>query len=196
MPAPRLLAISPPDPTAALAWLDLAPALIGAGADGLLLRVVGEGLDPACLERLQGCGVPVLVHRRSEALWPAALELGLGLHLPAGLDPAPWRARVRGLLGQSCHDEGELRRAAGGCDYATFSPVFAPFSRPGDRRPPLGIEGLRRGCTAVALPVLALGGIGPAQAGACLAAGAWGLAGIGACADPARVRDLALASPP
>jgi thiamine-phosphate pyrophosphorylase len=68
--------------------------------------------------------------------------------------------------------------------YATFSPVFATASKPG-YGPALGIDGLAAGCRTVAgvgspLAVYALGGIGPSQAGACLAAGAAGVAVMGA----------------
>jgi thiamine-phosphate pyrophosphorylase len=62
--------------------------------------------------------------------------------------------------------------------------VFATASKPG-YGPALGIGGLAAGCRAVAgvgspLAVYALGGIRPAQAGACLAAGAAGVAVMGA----------------
>ena len=61
--------------------------------------------------------------------------------------------------------------------------MFATTSKPG-YGPALGIDGLAAGCRTVAevgspLGVYALGGIGPAQAAACLAAGAAGVAVMG-----------------
>jgi thiamine-phosphate pyrophosphorylase len=107
-----------------------------------------------------------------------------GVHLAAD---DPWPAdSVAGLcIGRSCHTARELVAAASGgvAAYATFSPVFATASKPG-YGPALGIDGLAAGCRAVAgagspLDVYALGGIGPAQAVACLGAGAAGLAVMG-----------------
>jgi thiamine-phosphate pyrophosphorylase len=107
-----------------------------------------------------------------------------GVHLAAG-DPWPGDANTGLRVGRSCHTSGELVAAAtrGTADYATFSPVFATTSKPG-YGPALGVDGLAAGCLAVAgvgsgLAVYALGGIGPSQAGACLAAGATGIAVMG-----------------
>jgi thiamine-phosphate pyrophosphorylase len=107
-----------------------------------------------------------------------------GVHLSAA-DPRP--SIVAGIVGRSCHNAGEL--AAAGADYATLSPVFPTRSKPG-YGPALGIDGLAAAVTAVPdLPVYALGGIeSPEQAAACVAAGAAGVAVMGAvmrAADPA-----------
>jgi thiamine-phosphate pyrophosphorylase len=108
-----------------------------------------------------------------------------GVHLAAA-DPRPGDSAAGLRVGRSCHTPGELMASAMGgvAAYATFSPVFATRSKPG-YGPALGIDGLAAGCRAVAglaspLAVYALGGIGPAQAGACLAAGAVGVAVMGA----------------
>jgi thiamine-phosphate pyrophosphorylase len=88
------------------------------------------------------------------------------------------------MVGRSCHSRAELDRAAAeGCQWATLSPIFVPTSKPG--------YGPALGAGAVAgapLPVWALGGIGPANAGDCLRAGASGEAVMGAilrAEDPA-----------
>lgn len=96
-----------------------------------------------------------------------------GLHL-AARDPFPaWRPPV---IGRSCHSADDLACAAAeGCDYATLSPVFESRSKPG-YGPPLGVEALRN----APLPVYALGGVDHTNAGACLAAGAVGVAMMGA----------------
>jgi thiamine monophosphate synthase len=189
MPIPRLLSISPPDPGGAAAWVALAPALVAAGADGLLLRVPGIAGLPleAWAEALSATGAVVLLHARTPGGLALARVRGFGLHLPAGAAPVPGVS----LLGQSCHGLTDLRAAALRCAYATLSPVFAPLSKPGDARPVLGPRILARAVAAMDLPVLALGGIEVAQARECLAAGAWGLAGIGALGTPARVAALA-----
>jgi thiamine-phosphate pyrophosphorylase len=57
------------------------------------------------------------------------------------------------------------------------APVFNPLSKAAYRQP-LGIEELKRICDSVTLPVFALGGVTRQNAGACLAAGAAGVAGI------------------
>jgi len=143
------------------------------GADAVLLR------EPALWSERRAAGI--LLHGRTPGAVQAAIETGCGLHLPASMDAAPLRARIRGTLSQSCHDAAALRRAASaGCDFAFLSPVFSPRSKPGDVRPTLGLSGLEQLCASAPLPVIALGGIGPAQASDCLRAGAAGIACIGA----------------
>ena len=94
--------------------------------------------------------------------------------------PGVWRALFFGE-GLWFRDAAALRRAASaGCDFAFLSPVFSPRSKPGDVRPTLGLSGLEQLCASAPLPVIALGGIGPAQASDCLRAGAAGIACIGA----------------
>lgn len=109
-----------------------------------------------------------------------------GLHLAAA-DPMP-PARTALVVGRSCHDADDVRRAcAEGVDYVTVSPVFASASKPG-YGPALGPEGLAEAVAAAPVPVYALGGVSAASAGACLAAGAAGVAVMGAvmaAADPA-----------
>lgn len=110
---------------------------------------------------------------------------GDAVHLAAA-DPPP-RAAGLALVGRSCHDAAELDRLAG-AHYATLSPVFPSPSKPG-YGPPLGLTGLARLCAGTAAPVFALGGVTvPAQAAACVAAGAAGVAVMGAvmrARDPA-----------
>lgn len=103
---------------------------------------------------------------------------GDAVHLAAA-DP-PWRKRAAGqLVGRSCHHAQDLERLSDE-DYVTLSPVFASPSKPG-YGPPLGIGGLARLCADAPVPVVALGGvISPDQATACVAAGASGIAVMGA----------------
>ena len=106
-----------------------------------------------------------------------------GVHLAAS---DPWPDPAPSVVGRSCHDADELAAAAAaGCTYATLSPVFPTTSKPG-YGPALGAAAL----ADAPLPVLALGGVdAPDRARACIAAGAAGVAVMGAAMaspDPAR----------
>ncbi len=82
------------------------------------------------------------------------------------------------LLGRSCHDAASVRRAQDeGCDWVTASPVRLTDSKPG-YGPALGVDGLA--ALTGGVPVYALGGLGPDDVPACLAAGAAGVAVMGA----------------
>jgi thiamine-phosphate diphosphorylase len=59
--------------------------------------------------------------------------------------------------------------------------VFATASKPGAAT--LGVEGLRAVCEAVRIPVVAIGGITAENAASVVAAGATGIAVIGAIFD-------------
>jgi thiamine-phosphate pyrophosphorylase len=119
-----------------------------------------------------------------------AARAGAGLHLraadlrtpglPFGADPADYPLITAAIHGASAFGPA-LDRGVG---LGLASPVFAPRSKPGDSRPPLGLEGLRALCVAAPFPLLGLGGVGPADAPALRAAGAWGWAAIGAFFPP------------
>jgi thiamine-phosphate pyrophosphorylase len=114
---------------------------------------------------------------------------GDAVHLTAG---GPYPPPDLALVGRSCHDAAELERLTTE-HYAMVSPVFPTASKPG-YGPPLGIDGLARLVARSPVPVLALGGVTPGNARECVAAGASGVAVMGAvmrAADPAQViRDL------
>ena len=136
----------------------------------------------------RGFGAVVTAHDDVEGV--AAAGAG-GVHLPAGSDPAAARRRLpRALIGISAHSADEAAaRLREGADYVTISPIFLTVSKPG-YGPALGLEGLAAAAAAAGGPVVALGGITPAAAGACLAAGAAGIAVMGEvmrAADPSRV---------
>ncbi len=125
-----------------------------------------------------------------------------GLHLPDGMvrrrgrfAPAtdPWPVSA------AAHDGAGLRRAVrAGIDLILLSPVFPTASHPG--QPALGVGRLARLCRETAVPVLALGGVTPATVRQVLAAGAAGVAGIGAlphlCRDPFGLRTGTLVKAP
>jgi thiamine monophosphate synthase len=178
---PRILSISPPDMASATVWVTNTSAWAPIEGLAVLLRAPGvdERLVACWLAALDATGPRVILHARTPGAAEWAAARGVGIHLPSTADPAAWRAKVSGPLGLSCHSRAELERAQEWCDYATLSPIFPPRSKPDDRRPALGIDGLAAALPGLRLPVLALGGIGPHLVGPCRAAGAWGVAGIG-----------------
>jgi len=161
----------------------MAAAVFAAGGRWLLLRE--KDLVPleriAALQRLcalgRSCGATVAVSTDLTA----AQVAGVGVHLPAGADLVAARRQLGGaaLIGCSAHNLVEALRAEdGGADYVTLSPVFESASKPG-YGPALGVEGLRAVVHELAIPVVALGGIGPEDLRTCLRAGAAGIAVMG-----------------
>ncbi len=122
------------------------------------------------------CGIEVLVNERSDIALAAGAD---GVHLPSrAISPCMLRRLGIRLIGVSCHDADELERASQeGADFAVLGPVFAPLSKTIDS-PPLGLDAFGRLARSAAIPVLALGGITPANTAACIQAGAAGVAGI------------------
>lgn len=109
-----------------------------------------------------------------------------GLHLSAS-GAARGAAPIGGLpWGRSCHHRADLARAAAeGAAWATLSPWAATASKPG-----YGPRVPRSAFADAPLPVLALGGVEPGSVREAVAAGAHGVAVMGAvmrAAEPARV---------
>jgi thiamine-phosphate diphosphorylase len=167
---PRLLVLTDRTQTAGRPLLDVVTAAIAGGARAVVLREK----DLAARARAELASALAAVLRPVDGMLlvasgPATAD---GVHL-AGADPFPVPAPP--VVGRSCHSGAELRDAAvEGCAYATLSPIFRSASKPG-YGPPLGPEALRD----APLPVLALGGVTPSNAGACVAAGAYGVAVMG-----------------
>jgi thiamine-phosphate pyrophosphorylase len=94
------------------------------------------------------------------------------------------------LIGASCHSLEDARAAVrGGADYIFFGPVFATPSKTKFGEPQ-GVKKLAAVCSAVSVPVIAIGGVTLENAGDCITAGAAGIAAIRLfqdAVDPARV---------
>lgn len=95
----------------------------------------------------------------------------------------PTQARARLQVGRSTHDEAQLTRArTEPIDYIAYGPVFDTASKesPYTAR---GLEALgKAAASATPTPLVAIGGIGVAEAAAVAAAGAAGFAVISAVA--------------
>lgn len=199
-----LLAVTPPsgpiDPAVVDAW-----ARAGAVGPGFAVLLREPGTVPATMlapehrfadlrrrcsdadiELVMGCDFTDLDRDTAKRLEGAVAGVQL-----RGDPPAETLARVRGrlpglLVGRSCH--GAPQPGAEHVDYTVFAPVFPPATpSPGVTKPAAGLEALRR-WTATGAWTVALGGIGPSTAAACMGAGASGLASIRSFfGEPARV---------
>ncbi len=177
---PPLLAISPPldDATRLFAWTQ---GVIRRGARLLQLRqpqwAAGKLREAAAALRVevQAAGATLLLNGDIEG----AQALGLGVQLRAA-QLAHLRARPLPSgrwVGASCHDAGELERAAVlGCDFALLAPVAATPTHP--QATPLGWSRFAALAADAALPIYALGGVGAGDLPRVRAAGAHGVAAI------------------
>lgn len=157
--------------------LDVARAAIGAGArvvqfrdkarSGAAYLAAARPVRDLC----RAHGVTCVVNDDLAA----AVELEAdGVHL--GRDDlgqlAAWERSGSMLLGISVRTPREAVEAVLlGADYVGAGPVFATGTKP-DAGEPIGLEGLRAIRAAVEVPVAAIGGIGVAEAGEVLRAGA------------------------
>lgn len=106
-----------------------------------------------------------------------------GVHLGQGDVPADVARAMMGpekIIGVSASTVEEAEAAiAAGADYLGLGPVFATPSKP-DAAPPCGLETVRRVAELSPVPVLAIGGITPENAGSVMESGAGGVAVISA----------------
>ena len=162
-----------------------------AGVDYIQLRE--KDLSIRALETLANQAMAAItVSSRTKLLINSRTDVALacrahGVHLPANdLSASEVRAIfVRGgvsapVVGVSAHSIAEVSSAeAQGADFAVFAPVFEKAGEINSK----GLEQLRKAChrpqaSSASMPVLALGGITPANARQCLEAGAAGIAAI------------------
>ena len=182
MNLPRLVVVTDRTQTAG-PLTDVVAAAVAAGARAVLLRDkdLPDDERAALAAELRAVLDPV------GGLLVTAGPAGSGAVHLAAADPFPDPRPA--LVGRSCHSAAELEQAwAEGCDWAFLSPVFATASKPG-YGPALGVEGFAR-LQPLGPPAYALGGVGPGDVPALLAAGAHGVAVMGpVMRDPSVVRD-------
>jgi thiazole tautomerase (transcriptional regulator TenI) len=154
---------------------------------GPLQTLVDQAID-----RVKGTDARILVNDRVDV----ALVCGAhGVHL-RGDSVAGHRARAVApsgfVIGRSVHGVEEARQAVadGGLDYLVFGTVFETTSKPGAIY--AGARQLAEVCSAVPLPVLAVGGMTIPRLHEVAEGGAAGFAAIGLFSDPpvARLRSL------
>jgi thiamine-phosphate pyrophosphorylase len=168
--------------------LDTAKVAVAGGATVVQLRVKDVSTDER-VERGRAFGeldATFVVNDDVEA----AVRLGAdGVHLGRG-DEGAERALAAGLLlGLSAASVGEAVEAeAQGAGYVGAGPVWESPSK-ADADPPIGLDGLSAICGAVAIPVVAIGGIDASNARSCIEAGAEGVAVIRAAREAAAIRD-------
>jgi thiamine-phosphate pyrophosphorylase len=155
--------------------LDTARAGVAGGATVVQLRVKGASTEELVErgEPLRDLAATFVVNDDVEA----ALALGAdGVHLGRS-DDGVGRALTAGLIvGLSAWDIGEAIAAErAGARYVGAGPVWATPSKP-DADPPIGLDGLAGIVDALEIPVVAIGGIDETNAGACISAGAAGVA--------------------
>lgn len=145
-------------------------------------------LGTALHELTVATGIPLIVNDRVDVALAIDAE---GVHL--GVDDMPV-ALARQILGPECiigaspdTSEGARQAERDGADYLGVGDVYGTPTK-GDAGQLIGLEGLVRVVRAVSIPVVAIGGIRPENAGAAIEAGAAGVAVISAvlgAADPA-----------
>jgi thiamine-phosphate pyrophosphorylase len=169
--------------------------LVAAGIDGVQIREKDLAAteisalarvalrSAAASARTAGSGVRILINDRLDV---ALAEGAGGVHLGEQSLPVKDARSLVGksgwvqdfLVGVSCHTVEAARSAwIDGADYIFFGPVFATPSK-ASFGSPQGVDRLAQVCRAASIPVLAIGGISLDNAGACIAAGAAGIAAI------------------
>jgi thiamine-phosphate pyrophosphorylase len=134
----------------------------------------------ALLALCRAAGVPFIVNDRVDVALAVDAD---GVHVGQDDMPASLARRLIGrkkILGVSAGSVAEARKAVDdGADYIGASPVFSTPTKP-DAPTPLEVGGLRAMSGAVAVPVIAIGGINRGNAGDMMRAGAVGIAVVSA----------------
>ena len=118
-------------------------------------------------------GSKILVNDRADVAIACKAH---GVHLRDGSASPGKFAQPDFLVTVSCHQIEDAPTTAG-ANFVLLAPIFKPLSKI-DHRPVLGTEAIAEFTRSSATPVLALGGIDHENAGACMNAGAAGIAGI------------------
>ena len=135
--------------------------------------------------------IPLVINDRLDI----ALVVGAdGLHIGQSDLPLEAVRRIAGkrlFVGVSASRIQEAKQAeAEGADYLGVGAVF-PTGSKADAGEAIGLEGLRAICSAVTIPVVGIGGLGPSNAAAVMQSGALGIAVISAILSQQNVRAAA-----
>ena len=171
--------------------LPAAERAVAGGATVLQLRLKDVPTDVlvergrAFAQLCRDSGVTFVVNDDVEA----AIVLGAdGVHLgrrDAGAERAVAAGLLLGLSAASVEEALDAERR--GATYIGAGPVWPTPSKP-DADPAIGLDGLAEMCAAVAVPVVAIGGIDAANALDCVRAGAAGVAVVRAAEHAGHVR--------
>lgn len=167
--------------------LETARAAVAGGATVVQLRLKGRSTDEVVERGRAFRELPATFVVNDDV--EAAIRLGAdGVHLGRGDDGAERALESGLLLGLSAATPEEATDAeARDAAYVGAGPVWETPSK-ADADPPIGLDGLRAISAAVAIPVVAIGGIDASNARACIDAGAAGVAVIRAARDAAAIR--------
>lgn len=164
-------------------------AVLDAGAPCVQVRAKGLTdaallqLASAIVERCHAAGATCLINDRVDVALASGAD---GVHLGAYDLPLATAKRLAGddlLVGGTARDPDTARRLVDeGADYLGVGPVYATTTKHG-LPAPLGPGRVREIAGAVDVPVIAIGGLTYARVPAVLAAGAHGVAVVGAVSD-------------
>jgi thiamine-phosphate pyrophosphorylase len=165
---------------------ELAELAIAGGADTIQYRskagdiraMIAEAGDVVAVCRAHN--VPLIVNDRVDV----ALAVGAdGVHLGRGDMPVGIARRIVGkgmIVGATIRNREHLAEAVReGADYAGLGPIFATSTK-SLGIDPLGLEVVRDICASSPIPIIGIAGIDASNAGDVIAAGAYGVAVIGA----------------
>jgi thiamine-phosphate pyrophosphorylase len=140
---------------------------------------------------LKKIGCPLLINDRVDIALACGAE---GVHLGQDDMPLPDARRLLGpdkIIGISVNTLDEAAEAEKlGADYLGLGPIYVTSTKK-TVLPVLGPEGIRRVRRQVGIPVIAIGGINPTNAGAAKKAGADGIAIVSALLGAKNIRRAA-----
>jgi thiamine-phosphate diphosphorylase len=188
---PRLHLVTNDTVIAAAGFVDRATAVLDAFGTAVALHLRGHASTGAALYRLAeplaraaaAAGALMVVNDRLDV----ALAAGCGVQLGRRSIPAPTARRLLGpgaVVGYSAHEAGEAASMAGtGVDLVVLGTIWPSASHPGE--PAAGTSLISAAAAAmaatasteaVAVPIVAIGGVTPERARAAMTAGAHGVA--------------------
>lgn len=168
------------------ALLEKIRTVVAAGVDWVQIREkdvsASELLELARQAVRAGVARVIINDRLDVALAAGAAGVHLGHASIPARDAVRWCRQANApadfMIGVSCHSlEGAKEAESAGASYTYFGPIYEtpskiPFGAPH------GIAELATVCTAVRIPVIAIGGVNESNAAECIKAGVAGIAAI------------------